>query len=88
MIWSLTTDTDDGINTSLHLSERNAFEALATYWFSGASSELEPSHKDEYASLLTALSLGTENASLWLEEYLQRTNSDSRVALRRHSLPA
>ena len=80
-IWSLTTDTERGVETSLYLTEEQAYEALAAFWFPG------PDDANNYHAMLAAINEGIEAVIVWFEAYLERTSDDARVVVDCHENP-
>ncbi len=71
-VWSLTTDTEDGISVDLYLNELQAYEALIRDWFPESSQLL----KDRYHREATAaLERGIPELKEWLSKYLDYQHS-------------
>jgi hypothetical protein len=84
-IWSLTIDTDAGLSTSLHLTEREAYEALARAWFPDADHPASK-HTGHRAAFLAAIAEGIDAASVWFKTYLEETGDDGRINVESHTL--
>jgi len=79
-IWTLTTYTDYGLQTSVHLSELDCYRRLIERWFPIGEPECE---QDREASLI-ALSEGIEGANSpiirWFEAYFEADEGSGNIA--------
>jgi hypothetical protein len=80
-VWSLTTDTDNGLFTGLYLTEGQAYEALIRDWFPEQS---QPYFNDKATS---ALRLGIPQLREWLSGYLDKASSCDSYLVTQHDHP-
>lgn len=84
-VWSLTTDTDAGLFTSLYLNEEACYIALIEEWFGR-----EPMDEEDNANrraAYAALAQGIQPVLKWFSDYCARTSSCDNYAIERHDHP-
>jgi hypothetical protein len=81
IVWSLTTDTENGLFTGLYLSEGHAYEALIRDWFP------EESHMSYLGEAEAALEWGIPKLKEWLSDYLESIGSLDSYLVTEHDHP-
>ena len=90
-IWSLTTDTDNGLSTDLYLTEHDAYAALIRAWFPSHEKQGHPDHAD-YAASHAALNEGIPEVGVsaiytWFSSYIDRSGDCDSFIVTRHDHP-
>lgn len=80
-VFSLTTETQDGLATCLYLNEVQAYEALIRDWLPADSQEARRS------AALAALTCGVSQLKEWLSSYLDCTGSLDSYLVSQHDHP-
>jgi hypothetical protein len=81
IVWSLTTETRDGLSTNLYLSESQTYQALIRDWFP------EDYHLPNHRAAVAALAIGIPELKKWISTYLDKASSLEKYLVTQHDCP-
>jgi len=87
-IWTLATSRENGIATSIHNSERDAYERLADLWFPNFGQDsTHQADSANHTAMLAALSQSLEAAKRWFEDYQLSEDTTGDAIIELHEIP-